>query len=147
MCICLVFWSTDCCSPYRHLTHVHLCYKYYIVLTTHSCRPALVYLSSVLVHRLLLPLQASDTRTFYSEVFSNHKNFSFIFIMSVLRYRIVIFIDKTFRVSHLHIIRGFILQFFVSKNRQICWEIAILSYNNNNNNYITIIIIVIIIII
>ena len=34
------------------------------VLTTHSGRPALVYLSSVLVHRLLLPLQASDLRAF-----------------------------------------------------------------------------------
>ena len=34
------------------------------VLTTHSCRPALVYLSSVLVQRLLLPLQASDPRAF-----------------------------------------------------------------------------------
>ena len=32
------------------------------VLTTHSGRPALVYLSSVLVQRLLLPLQASDPR-------------------------------------------------------------------------------------
>ena len=31
-----------------------------IVLTTHSGRPVLVYLSSVLVHSLLLPLQASD---------------------------------------------------------------------------------------
>ena len=35
-----------------------------IVLTIHSWRPALVYLSSVLVHRLLLPLQASDSREF-----------------------------------------------------------------------------------
>ena len=35
-----------------------------IVLTTHSGRPALVYLSSVLVQRLLLPLQASDPRAF-----------------------------------------------------------------------------------
>ena len=34
------------------------------VLTTHSGRPALVYLSIVLVQRLLLPLQASDTRAF-----------------------------------------------------------------------------------
>ena len=34
----------------------------YIVLTTHSGRPALVYLFSVLVHRQLLPLQASDPR-------------------------------------------------------------------------------------
>ena len=24
LCICLVFWSRDCCSPYRHLTHGHL---------------------------------------------------------------------------------------------------------------------------
>ena len=31
-----------------------------IVLTTHSGRPAHVYMSSVLVQRLLLPLQASD---------------------------------------------------------------------------------------
>ena len=30
------------------------------MLTTHSGRPALVYLSNVLVRRLLLPLQASD---------------------------------------------------------------------------------------
>ena len=36
----------------------------YIVLTTPSVRPALVYLSSVLVQRLLLPLQASDPRAF-----------------------------------------------------------------------------------
>ena len=35
-----------------------------IVLTTHSRRPALVYLSSVLVQRLLLSLQASDPRAF-----------------------------------------------------------------------------------
>ena len=35
-----------------------------IVLSTHSGRPALVYLSSVLVQRLLLPLQASDPRAF-----------------------------------------------------------------------------------
>ena len=35
-----------------------------IVLTTHSGRPALVYLSSVLVKKLLLPLQASDPRAF-----------------------------------------------------------------------------------
>ena len=36
-----------------------------IVLTTHSGRSALVYLSTVLVHRqLLLPLQASDPRAF-----------------------------------------------------------------------------------
>ena len=35
-----------------------------IVLTTHSGRPALVYLSSVLAQRLLLPLQASDPRAF-----------------------------------------------------------------------------------
>ena len=35
-----------------------------IVLTTHSGRPGLVYLSSVLVQRLLLPLQASDLRAF-----------------------------------------------------------------------------------
>ena len=35
-----------------------------IVLTTRSARPALVYLSSVLVHNLLLPLQASDTWAF-----------------------------------------------------------------------------------
>ena len=35
-----------------------------IVLTTHSGRPAFVYLSSVLVHSLLLPLQASDPKTF-----------------------------------------------------------------------------------
>ena len=35
-----------------------------IVLTTHSGRPVLVYLSSVLVHSLLLPLQASDSRAF-----------------------------------------------------------------------------------
>ena len=35
-----------------------------IVLTTHSGRPALVYLSSVLVQRLLLLLQASDPRAF-----------------------------------------------------------------------------------
>ena len=39
-----------------------------IVLTTHSGRPALVYLSSVLVHRQLLPLQASDPRAFGLEV-------------------------------------------------------------------------------
>ena len=35
-----------------------------IVLTTHPGRPALVYLSSVLVQRLLFPLQASDPRAF-----------------------------------------------------------------------------------
>ena len=35
-----------------------------IVLTTHSGWPALVYLSSVLVQTLLLPLQASDPRAF-----------------------------------------------------------------------------------
>ena len=35
-----------------------------IVLTSHSGRSALVYLSSVLVQRLLLPLQASDPRIF-----------------------------------------------------------------------------------
>ena len=35
-----------------------------IVLTTHSGRSALVYLSSVLVHSQLLPLQASDPRAF-----------------------------------------------------------------------------------
>ena len=35
-----------------------------IGLTTHSGRSALVYLSSVLVHRQLLPLQASDPRAF-----------------------------------------------------------------------------------
>ena len=35
-----------------------------IVLTTYSGRPALVYLSSVLVQRMLLPLHASDSRTF-----------------------------------------------------------------------------------
>ena len=35
-----------------------------IVLTTHSGRPALVYLSSVQVQRLLLPVQASDLRAF-----------------------------------------------------------------------------------
>ena len=23
LCICLVFWSKDCCSPYRHLIHGH----------------------------------------------------------------------------------------------------------------------------
>ena len=34
------------------------------VLTTHSERPAFVYLSSVLVQRLLLPLEASDPRAF-----------------------------------------------------------------------------------
>ena len=33
-----------------------------VVLTTHSGRPALLYLSSVLVHRQ--PLQASDPRAF-----------------------------------------------------------------------------------
>ena len=27
LCICLVFWSTDCCSSYRHLTHGHLACK------------------------------------------------------------------------------------------------------------------------
>ena len=32
------------------------------VLTTHSGSPDLVYLSSILVQRLLLPLQASDPR-------------------------------------------------------------------------------------
>ena len=37
-----------------------------IVLSTHSGRPDLVYLSSVLVQRLLLPLQASDPRAFVS---------------------------------------------------------------------------------
>ena len=36
-----------------------------IVLTTHSGRPALVYLSSVLVPRLLLPLQVSDPWAFW----------------------------------------------------------------------------------
>ena len=35
-----------------------------IVLTTHSGRPAHVYLSSVLVQKLLLPLQESDPRSF-----------------------------------------------------------------------------------
>ena len=35
-----------------------------IVLTTHSGRSALAYLSSVLVHIQLLPLQASDPLTF-----------------------------------------------------------------------------------
>ena len=35
-----------------------------IVLTTHSGRLALVYLSRVLVQRQLLPLQASDPREF-----------------------------------------------------------------------------------
>ena len=35
-----------------------------IVLPTHSGRPALVYLSSVLVRRLLLPLQACDPWAF-----------------------------------------------------------------------------------
>ena len=35
-----------------------------IVLTTHSGRTALVYLSSVLIQSLLLPLQASDPREF-----------------------------------------------------------------------------------
>ena len=35
-----------------------------IVLTTHSGRPALVYLSSVPVHRQLLPLPASDPQAF-----------------------------------------------------------------------------------
>ena len=35
-----------------------------IVLTSHSGRPALMYLSSVLAQRLLLPLQASDPRAF-----------------------------------------------------------------------------------
>ena len=35
-----------------------------IVLTTRSGRPALVYLPSVLLQRLLLPLQASDPRAF-----------------------------------------------------------------------------------
>ena len=34
------------------------------MLTTYSGRPALVYLSSVLVQRLLLRLQASDPRAF-----------------------------------------------------------------------------------
>ena len=33
-----------------------------IVLTTHSGRPALMYLSNILVLSLLLPLQASDLR-------------------------------------------------------------------------------------
>ena len=27
LCICLVFWSRDCCSPYMHLTHGHLACK------------------------------------------------------------------------------------------------------------------------
>ena len=27
LCISLVFWSRDCCSPYRHLTHGHLACK------------------------------------------------------------------------------------------------------------------------
>ena len=35
-----------------------------IVLTTHSGRPALVYLSSVLVQKRLLPLQESNPRAF-----------------------------------------------------------------------------------
>ena len=35
-----------------------------IVLTTYSERPALVYMPTVLVQRLLLPLQASDPRAF-----------------------------------------------------------------------------------
>ena len=72
--------------------------------------------------------------SFYSDIISNHRTFSFIFIMSVLRYRLVIFIDKTFRVSRLHIIRGFVIQFFVSNNWHVCCGIAILSYNNNSNN-------------
>ena len=38
-----------------------------IVLTTHSAKPTLVYLSSVLVHSLLLPLQASDSWVFGSK--------------------------------------------------------------------------------
>ena len=36
----------------------------YIVLKTHSGSPVLLYLSSVLVQRLLLPLQASEPRAF-----------------------------------------------------------------------------------
>ena len=39
-----------------------------IVLTTHSGRPPLVYLSSILVHRQLLPLQASHPRAFGFQV-------------------------------------------------------------------------------
>ena len=35
-----------------------------IVLTTHSVKSAIVFLFSVLVHSLLLPLQASGTRAF-----------------------------------------------------------------------------------
>ena len=35
-----------------------------IVMTTHSGRPAFVYMYSILVQRLLLPLQASDPRAF-----------------------------------------------------------------------------------
>ena len=35
-----------------------------IVLTAHAGRPALVYLSSVLVQRMWLPLQAFDPRAF-----------------------------------------------------------------------------------
>ena len=35
-----------------------------IVLTTHSGSPTLVYLSSVLVNSLLLPLEPSDPRAF-----------------------------------------------------------------------------------
>ena len=39
-----------------------------IILTTHSGRPALVYLASVLVQRLLHSLQASDPRAFGLQV-------------------------------------------------------------------------------
>ena len=39
-----------------------------IVLTTHLGRHALVYLSSIPVHRQLLPLQTSDPRTFGLQV-------------------------------------------------------------------------------
>ena len=38
------------------------------MLTTYSGRPALVYLSSVLVQRLVLPLHASNPRAFGLQV-------------------------------------------------------------------------------
>ena len=28
MCVGLVFWSRDCCSPCRHLTHGHLAFSF-----------------------------------------------------------------------------------------------------------------------
>ena len=53
--------------------------------------------------------------SFYSDIFTNLRNFSFIFINTVFRFRIVIFIDKTLRVAvFFTLLEDFILQFFVA---------------------------------